>query len=339
MGGIGNDLVAAYQWTQQPLIDIDLGISIPHPLKRAHDDLTAGLDSIVVDVLRGTGLFDLLERVTGKNDQLTAAATVWLAQAKETKDITDQLRSGAKTLEGAWKGQASAVFGTYMGNIVGGLDSMAQDMATAAKVLADAASECQMAEDMVIEIIREAIEWMLATLAATAVADLLTFGLASIAGGLAEAGEMAGFIARAEQVSEKLANVLRKLETMLQDINKARKTKGVWQAYRAFSTAKRSGSMLWNAKNIAKLDNTALAGVVLHTATGVVKANIAEPVVNGLTGAGVDPAGAAKDGLTSDTGLATVARDINALTGTGGNYDDPYSFVNAEALNTIKKTG
>jgi hypothetical protein len=103
---------------------------------------------------------------------------------------------------------------------------MAGDMGTAAQILNQAAQECQVAEDLVNEIIREAIEFAVATLAATAVADIFTFGLATIAGGIAEGAEMTVFVARAAQVSTKLAEVLEKLLGTLKDLKALKEARG-----------------------------------------------------------------------------------------------------------------
>jgi WXG100 family type VII secretion target len=177
-------------------------------------------------ILEATGLISILQEVTGKPEALAQAADVWLGQAHQTKAVADELRQSARPLPQAWQGQASAAFGQHLGQFVNALDSMAGDMGTAAQILSQAAQECQVAEDLVNEIIREAIEFAVATLAATAVADIFTFGLATIAGGIAEGAEMTVFVARAAQVSTKLAEVLEKLLGTLKDLKALKEARG-----------------------------------------------------------------------------------------------------------------
>src|SRR5579884_3227703 len=166
--GIGEDIVAAYNWINQPLFTIDLPIHLPHPIKKAENALDGAIDSTVRDVLLATGLLSILQEVTGKPEPLAQAADVWLSQAHQAKAMADELRQAARPLPQSWQGAASAAFGDHMGQLVNAL-------------------------------------------AATAVADIFTFGLATIAGGIAESAEMTAFVARAAQVSTKLAEVLDRL--------------------------------------------------------------------------------------------------------------------------------
>jgi WXG100 family type VII secretion target len=318
--GIGDEAVAAYQWISQPLFTVDLPVSLPHPVKKAENALDGAVDSTVRGILEATGLIKILQEVTGKPEPLAQAADVWLDQARETKAVADELRRSAQPLPQQWQGDASEAFGRHLGRFVDGLDSMAGDMGTAAQILNQAAQECQVAEDLVNEIIREAIEMAVATLAATAVADLFTFGLATIAGGIAEGAEMAAFVARAAQVSTKLAEVLQKLLDTLKDLKALKEAEGTFKAFKAFRQAK---GIFQAAKALKEGDSTLLAtNRALHLASGAVKSGVVAPAL-GLTGLDPDPVGGAEDILTSDEGLGAAATTIDALTGTG-KPADPY---------------
>jgi WXG100 family type VII secretion target len=318
--GIGDDIVAAYNWINQPLFTLDLPVHLPHPIKKAENALDGAIDSTVRDILQATGLLSILQQVTGTPQPLAQAADVWLSQAHQTKAVADELRQAARPLPQAWQGAASAAFGNHLGQLVGALDSMAADMGTTADILNQAAQECQVAEDLVNEIIREAVEFALATLAATAVADIFTFGLATIAGAVAEGAEMTAFVARAAQVSTKLAEVLEKLVGTLKELKTLKETQGFWTAFKEFRQAKgffRAYDALKDGDGALLASNRAL-----HFATAAVKSGIAAPALS-LVGLSPDPIGGAKDILTGSDGLGATATTIDAVTGTG-KPADPY---------------
>jgi uncharacterized protein YukE len=318
--GIGDEIVAAYNWINQPLFNIDLPINLPHPIKKAQNALDGAIDSTVHGILRATGLLSILQEVTGKPEPLAQAADVWLAQAHQTKAAADELRQNARALPQAWQGAASAAFGSHLGRLVTALDAMAGDMGTSATLLNQAAQECQVAEDLVNEIIREAIEFTLATLAATAVADVFTFGLATIAGGIAEGAEMTAFVARAAQVSTKLAEVLEALLDELKEINMLKDNGHAWKA---FSTFKRDKGIFQAMEAVQNGNGTLLAtNRALRLATKVIKNGVVTPAL-GAVGLEPDPVGAVKSILTGRDGLGAAATTIDTLTGTG-QPDDPY---------------
>jgi WXG100 family type VII secretion target len=339
--GIGHDIVAAYNWISQPLFTIDLPIHLPHPIKKAENALDGAIDSTVRDILQATGLLSILQEVTGKPEPLAQAADVWLEQAHHTKAVADELRQAARPLPQSWQGAASAAFGNHMGQLVNALDAMAGDMGTAASILNQAAQECQVAEDLVNEIIREAIEFALATLAATAVADIFTFGLATIAGGIAEGAEMTAFVARAAQVSTKLAEVLDRLLEELSRIRALKDAKSTWSAFKEFQRAK---SIFQAFKAVKRGDGTLLAtNRALHLATGVVKSAVVAPAL-GVAGLEPDPISGAKDVLTGSDGLGATATTIDAVTGTGKPaepYHLPERHLAAELdnLTAVQPTG
>ncbi len=71
-------------------------------------------------------------------------------------------------------------------------------------------------------IVADAAEWAAAELAATVTADLVTFGLASLAGSVAESATLAIFVERAAKASTDLGRALAGLVRELQDLKTAR---------------------------------------------------------------------------------------------------------------------
>jgi WXG100 family type VII secretion target len=325
--GVGDQLVAAYKWTQEPLVK--LPIEIPSIHKMESGAIDGAIDSAVKSVLDASGLMGILEKVTGDVQTLHSTAQQWLRQAHATQDMVSTLRSTAGQLEANWQGTASSNFGTFMGKTVSELDSMAKDMGDTAEILNNAAQECQLAEDMVVMIIRELIEWTAMTLAATAVADLVTFGLATIVGGLAESAEVTGFIARATEVSEKLGQALQKLQDMIKAIKEAkgfRAARGVIKDFRQEGKLLRLGRAIKEGDGgYAASRGFAVGYKALRVSTGA-GIGAATGFAPGVGGGGFF--GDVKDGAageaTNDSGLGVAANVINSATGTGPGNTVPY---------------
>ncbi|WP_228555724.1 hypothetical protein [Catenulispora pinisilvae] len=132
------------------------------------------------------------------------------------------MRHSGIPVAGSWGGEASAKFGAAMGAYLASLDQLAAGMAATAQVLNRAGVAAGAAQDTVTGIVADAAAWAAAELAATAVADVLTFGLATVGGALAESATLAVFVARAERISAELAAVLEQLAAELGELKAAR---------------------------------------------------------------------------------------------------------------------
>jgi uncharacterized protein YukE len=293
-----NDSDSAYSWVS----------ASPSPLKplpqlpsSSSGGLDGGIDSVVHGVLESTGLLDQLDKVTGQPQALMAAAQTWQSQAVALRGVADQLRGGAGPVARAWHGSASSAFGTFMGQVVAGIDATAEDADNTAGILASAAAECQWAEDTVIAIIREAIEWIGLTIAAGFLADLFTLGLASIVDALATEAEMAAFIERVSVVSEKLATSLEKLMEELKEMKEAEKLgEGISAANKARKTIK---DIRTGGRQLSKLGTYGNAYKSLGAiALKPIDSEIAKPILKGLTGASGDPMDPAKKLLAAAEG-------------------------------------
>ncbi len=185
--------------------------------------LSGWLDHNVEHALKSSGLLKYLEKVTGNLDELNEAAEEWQAQAKAAQNVAEQLRAECQSLPGQWQGVASDAFGRHMGEVVEALDSTADGMYQTAQIINQAAQMCAMAENMVVEIISEAIESLIASLAVEAVVAVLTLGIGAIAGAMLDAAEISVFIARVAKVSEELATNLEKLVKALKELRSALK--------------------------------------------------------------------------------------------------------------------
>jgi uncharacterized protein YukE len=347
--GVGDYAVEAYQWATTPLVNWPVHLPDIHQMESGAID--GAIDSAVRGILEAVGLMALLEKVTGDPGALHAAGQTWLDQAKATGNATSTLRDGAKTLPDQWKGEASAAFGTFMGKVVTSTDSMASDMATTAQILNNAGQECQLAQDLVIMIIREAAEWAAVTMAATALADIFTLGLATIAGGIAESAEMATFVARATEVSVKLGKALEALLNQLKELKGAaeavRDAEGISSKLSKFRDAqkdikdiRKSGSILKAGDALKNGDPNYLwqrgfsrgwgaarggAGAGLSGITGL-------PGGVGVMGLPGDIAHGGSDTITDGQNLPGDAQILNGVTHTGPGTPAPYHVSAGEIL-------
>ncbi|MDH6577979.1 hypothetical protein [Kitasatospora sp. MAP5-34] len=234
----------AYAWAQaSPPAPMAPIAEATHP---SRGGLGGMLDEAVQYALEKSGLMDELEKVTGDLAQLNAAAQEWQARAKDAQLVSEQLRVGAQQLAGQWEGAASDSFGRHMGEVVEALDSTADGMLQTAQIIGQCAQECAMAEGMVIEIISEAIEALIASLAAEAVIAVFTAGIGVIADALLTEGEIAVYVARVARVSTKLAETLEKLLKALKELGSAVK------AVRNVETAKKALGDLKKVKAAAQ---------------------------------------------------------------------------------------
>ncbi|MEV7213138.1 WXG100 family type VII secretion target [Kitasatospora cineracea] len=209
----------AYAWAQA---QIQRSIQdLPEAEHKSRGGLGGALDQAVEWALEESGLLDMLEKVTGNLAELNAATMEWQAQAGAVRSVAAELRSGVMPVAESWQGSASDAFGGHMGNVADALDQTAEEMMQTAQIINSAAQECAMAEGMVIEIITEAIEALIASLAAEAVLSLVTFGAAALVGALIDEAEIGTFVARVAQVSTKLAKALEELLKALQEMGKA----------------------------------------------------------------------------------------------------------------------
>ena len=314
----------AFKWTRD-FVNTPL-IPLPDIQNPVSEGLDAGLDSIVKAALDATGLMDMLEKVTGHLSELTAAAHGWQEQARATREVATALRQGGAALAGRWEGSAADGFGAHMGRVVEAVDATADDMDRTAQLISQAAAECQMAEQFVIEIIREAIETLIITLAASVVVDILTLGLATAAEALVVEGEIAVFIARVGRVSVKLEQALKKLFDAVQEMKAAGHSWEKIQEARKAAKAVRKLGGLGNRMDSLKdaVRNPSLANLgelataqALRTGFGTVKGGVKSTLGLAIGAGGYGDV--LTDTVLGDTGVDAVVGELD-----GGPHDTPY---------------
>ncbi|NUR61921.1 MAG: hypothetical protein HOV87_25160 [Catenulispora sp.] len=218
----GQDFGVGFAWAVEEAPVFDATLSTVQ--RAAHAGVEGMFTTGVEWVLREAGLLTILERVSGDAAALHGAAAVWMEQALAARGISVRLRADAAGLAGSWRGEAARAFGEAMGACVGAVDRLASGAARTAHLVNEAGVAAGAAQDLVTGIVADAAEWAAAELAATAVADLLTLGLATIGGALAESATLAAFAARAERVSAEFATTLERLAAELAELKALRDT-------------------------------------------------------------------------------------------------------------------
>ncbi|MFF0298057.1 WXG100 family type VII secretion target [Kitasatospora sp. NPDC004614] len=311
----------AYKWTRDR-VDV-ITAPLPDLSNPVSEGLDAGLDHIVKAALDATGLMGMLEKVTGNLAELTAAAQEWQAQAKEMRAIAADLRAGAAPLAEDWRGDASVSFAGYMGEVVESIDATAADMEQVAQIIGQGAAQCQLAENLVIGIIREAIETLIVSLAVMVVIDIVTVGLATIVEALVAEAEIAIFIARVEKVSVDLAKALRTLQKAVKDLRTIdRNRKGLQKATEAAKAVRKMGKKPLKAGwgVIKNADDLPLEERLLKAGVQIGVKQVFSPIKGGtkaVIGAGIgagDYGGLLGDTFRDDRNVDTVT---GALDGPG----------------------
>ncbi|MFI7101415.1 WXG100 family type VII secretion target [Streptomyces sp. NPDC050161] len=210
---------AAYAWTGRP--DHREFPAVPRAESPDRGAISGAMDEAVQWTLEKTGALDCLDKVTGAPAELTAAAESWRARATDLREVANGLRTGAGELAEHWHGRSSEGFGTHMGHVVTAIDDTAYDMAQTAKILGQAAKECALAEETVIELLSDLIQMLIAELATSFILDLVTAGLATVVDALVSGAEVTAAVARIARISEKLAETLRKLQQAVKELKEA----------------------------------------------------------------------------------------------------------------------
>ncbi|WP_285736488.1 WXG100 family type VII secretion target [Kitasatospora phosalacinea] len=322
----------AYAWARAQIQESIK--NLPEAEHKSRGGLSGALDEMVEWALEKSGLLDMLEEVTGNLAELNNATMEWQAQAAAVRSVAAELRSGVMPVAESWAGAASDAFGGHMGNVADALDQTAEEMMQTAQIINSAAQECAMAEGMVIEIITEAIESLIVSLAAEAVLSFVTFGAAAVVGALLDEAEIDVFVARVARVSTKLAKALEELLKALQEMGKAVKAtrklgdiSKVMQKMEKVETAFNNVRKLEEGESKVARIAQKIDDKVTEKATGwaedKIKAGLGideedrEGVQRGdgtlkgnLKAAGKSSWGALKEGLTSETNKSAVEQEL-----------------------------
>jgi WXG100 family type VII secretion target len=193
-----------------------LGVNISGPFADT-------LDEIIRGILKQFGLEDDLEKVSGDNEKLQQTAQDYRQAARDLRGVVDDLEAERKKLLKTWDGEAAQNFQKKSMAFEKALDGEAEDMDTIATLLETAAEACAEAEKLMIDLIVEIIECVLAAAATTAILSVLTAGAAAAIGPLITAAGVATRAMKAVKITAKLADKLSDIAKRLKAIKRAEK--------------------------------------------------------------------------------------------------------------------
>lgn len=168
-------------------------------------------------------LMTQLEKVTGDPGELRNKAAMWRQSAQTVLDVAARTRDDVSDLGARWHGAAADAFAAEMSEHDATFLAMARDMQTTATCLSQAADQCEQAENMIRELIKELVEAIAVASTMTAITSVLTAGASVVAGALADAAEAAQFVGRAGELVDKLAEFLRRAKDLLEDLRTAQR--------------------------------------------------------------------------------------------------------------------
>ena len=211
-----------------------------------------------------------------------------------------------------------------MGQVVEAIDGTAKDMDQIAQIISQAAAACQLAENMIIEIIREAIEALLVSLAAMVAVDILTLGLATVCrrpGGRCRDRQVHRAGGKGLRPSGEDAEGADGAVRKIKEAGKSfRDTKGLKEGPKAAKAVRKIGGMgnrgksAWDLVRSPSVKNLGEFAAATGTKTvyGAAKGAVAGGV--GLVVGADGPTSAVTDGLSKDPAVDAVTGQLDGPT-------------------------
>ncbi|KUL40628.1 WXG100 family type VII secretion target [Actinoplanes awajinensis] len=173
----GKDIAEGFQNTRDAVSNVTTPMS---------QGVNTVLDAVLYPFV--APLLELLELVAGDPDQLEQHAATWTTAAQSVKEMAGQQRTDLASLRAEWTGSAADAYAARINQLVEGLDAAALDMLNTADGLRDRAMDLRNIEEVIKEIIRELVEWLI-------IQEIAKHALAAFTAGVSEgvitASEMA----------------------------------------------------------------------------------------------------------------------------------------------------
>ncbi|GAA2244405.1 hypothetical protein GCM10010145_09050 [Streptomyces ruber] len=201
-----------------------LGINISGPFSDV-------LDEVVRAAIKQFGLEDDLEKVSGDNERLMEVAGKYREAARDLRGVVEDLQFERKQLNGSWSGAAAEAFHKDMSAFEEALEGEASDMDQIAELLETAAQACAEAEQLMIDLIVEIVQALVAAAATTAILSILTAGAAAAIGPLIAAAGVASRAMRAVRITARLADTLSDLARRMQAMRKLAKLRNTLRKF------------------------------------------------------------------------------------------------------------
>jgi uncharacterized protein YukE len=159
-----------------------------------------------------------LEQVTGDADALQAKAADWGALARRLRATVPGVEDLARAARGSWSGQAADAFGATMGEFTETVAGAAAACDGVTLLLRMSADLMAGARALIVDLIRQVVEYMIATEAAAAASAVLTMGASEAAALSAIIGRVADGVERAIDVVDRAAALLERIAGALREI-------------------------------------------------------------------------------------------------------------------------
>lgn len=219
-----------------------------------------------------------LQFVTGDPNKVAGYGPVYEAIGAEVGKLSGEIETISSGMD-RWTGQAREAYDAKIQTLRGSLDSLAPAIAQTREILVAAAETSVEAANMILDIIRSVIEFLLTSLAVSAALAAFTFGASAAAWVAANLAKGAHALAKVMQGLEKVARVLQKIAQALEKVA---------------AIMRKVAEVLRRVKEILKLLKEAKKGasllekVMLTGVNALVTAPIkgaANPVLGGVSGA------------------------------------------------------
>jgi len=248
----------------------------------------------ILDVARYHWVNDALHWIAGEPDKVAGLGPQYVAQGEQVKQLATQITTIKNSMT-AWTGQAHDAFDASMVEMSGNFTQLGDAVVATDEVLKACAEACVAQANLVIDLFKSLIEFLLTSLAVSAAMAVFTFGAsiaawiaANIAKGLATLAKvvsscekLAAFLMKLAQLFVKIAKVLIKIAELLIKL---------WTKWEKIKKAKIWGS---KADFLAKL---AIQIPVLKAADAVTPGPVHAP--SGV-GEGRDAVGHGADGVNA----------------------------------------
>jgi len=208
-----------------------------------------------------------LDIVTGDPDGLRQKAAAWRKAASEVQSLITIETDARARLMGAWEGEAASAFNSELSDLSTSLQQIIEHFDGTAELLDQTATGAQQAEDLVVDIVKELIAWLICTIIVALASSFITLGDSVAAGTAAGWAESAVAAGRCATVASKLAKLLRAAESFLKKMSEFAK------AYK-LTKIRQVGVSNWTKARFA----TGTGGKLIAT-NWVIKKTIVEPTV------------------------------------------------------------
>ena len=160
-----------------------------------------------------------LDQVTGDHDALQAKAADWRGLAGRLRDTVPQVEQLARSAKATWTGRAADAFGATMDEFSETVTGAAAACDGVTMLLQTSAELMAGGQALLIDLIRQVVEYMVAAEAAAAASAVLTMGASEGAALSAILGRVAEGVEKAIEIVDRVAALLQRIGGALREVS------------------------------------------------------------------------------------------------------------------------